>query len=652
MKVILGVLVVLLVAGCSSTAQITNNQELTDIKKIMGFKSQVKHDELRYGSILLMMDADEDGSHIKGLFINFLDYFYPHLLEIKGFLKILVTPVIKAINKNETINFANLRAYSTWKEKNDQNKWNIKYYKGLGTSTSKEAQEYFQNLENNTISILDTQKQGSNPDILLAFAKDKVNDRKNWLINYNTENILQIEPPTTITIKDFIHRELIHFSNFDNIRSIPSIIDGFKPSQRKVIYAAMKRNLLNEMKVAQLASAVAEITSYHHGEQSLVATIINLAQDFVGSNNLNLLEPIGQFGSRLLGGKDHSSARYIFTKLIQNIYELFRKEDNNLLEYLNDDGYQIEPKYFLPVIPVCLINGAEGIGTGFSTYIPNFNPVDIIEYLKAKLTSPDKPKIKLEPYYKNFKGKIIKYDDTTWISEGILEFDEKQITITELPIKLWTSDYKEFLEELIDTKDSPFKNFQNLSSDMDVKFIIKIDTDKIEYIKKLYETKDEMGLNNLYKLLKLYKTLKISNLTLYDTNYKLKTYNNVYQIINEFFDFRLEYYEKRRLELINIFEKDNEIINNQIKFLELILNDKDKLFNKDENEMIAYLKNKGIKQKDDSYDYLLNIPFKKLNKDNHVKLNQEYNNIKNKIKDLKNKTNKDIWLEDLNLLAF
>jgi DNA topoisomerase-2 len=337
---------------------------------------------------MIMTDADEDGSHIKGLIINFFDYFFPSLLEIKGFLKILVTPLVKATKNDKIVSFANLRAYKAWKEKTSgSHLWKIKYYKGLGTSTSKEAGEYFKVIESNTIDIVDTQKQGSNPDVLLAFAKDKVNDRKVWLSNYNPESILQLEPPSTITIKEFVHQELIHFSNYDNIRSIPSILDGFKPSQRKVLYACLKRNLFNELKVAQLAAAVAEISAYHHGEQSLVSTIINMAQNFLGSNNLNLLVPQGQLGTRLMGGKDHSSARYIYTYLENYVNKIFNKIDNELLEYLDDDGMTIEPKYYIPIIPMILINGTEGIGTGFSTFIPNYNPIDIINWLSDKLNS-------------------------------------------------------------------------------------------------------------------------------------------------------------------------------------------------------------------------------------------------------------------------
>ena len=628
----------------ASTSQLANNVEITEIKKILGLKAGVKRDELRYGSILLMMDADEDGSHIKGLIINFLDYFYSHLMEEKGFLKILVTPVVKATYKDKTFSFPNLRAYTTWRESNDSNNWQIKYYKGLGTSTAKEAQEYFSTIDNNTIDILDTQKQGPNPDVLLAFGKEKVNDRKEWLLNYNPSNILQLEPPSTITIKQFVNQELIHFSNYDNIRSIPSIIDGFKPSQRKVIYSCLKKNLNNEMKVAQLAGAVAELTAYHHGEASLMGTIINLAQNFVGSNNLNLLEPVGQFGTRLLGGKDSASPRYIFTKISPKLDLIIKKEDNHILDYLDDDGYQIEPKNYYPILPLSLINGAEGIGTGFSTYIPNFKLLDVAEWFKNRLAN--KKREQLKPYYEGFKGRIISFDDSTWVSEGILEVTENKVIIKELPVKLWTSDYKEFLENLVEEKDSPFKNYQNLSSDTDIQFILKIEPDKINHINKLLANVDANGLSDLHKFLHLYKTIKVSNLTLYDTNYKLRTYKNIDDILEEFYKFRLDIYEKRRLKLIEVLEKDKSYYSGQTKFIELVM-DNTKIFKMDEDKMSNYLSENKIKKYENSYDYVTNLSFKQLNVDNLNKLKNKIKDIETKIRELNNKTKQDLWLDDL-----
>jgi DNA topoisomerase-2 len=639
----------------ASTAQINGNQEITDIKKILGLKSGTFYNqdnikELRYGSVMIMTDADEDGSHIKGLIINFFDYFFPSLLEIKDFLKILVTPLVKATRNEQVLGFANLRAYKAWKEKTaGSHLWKIKYYKGLGTSTSKEAGEYFKAIESNTIGVVDTQKQGSNPDVLLAFAKDKVSDRKIWLQNYNPDLILQLEPPTTITIKEFVNRELIHFSNYDNIRSIPSISDGFKPSQRKVLYACIKRNLFNELKVAQLAAAVAEISAYHHGEQSLVSTIINMAQNFVGANNLNLLVPQGQLGTRLMGGKDHSSARYIYTYLENYVNKIFNKVDNELLEYLDDDGMTIEPKYYIPIIPMILVNGAEGIGTGFSTFIPNYNPVDIINWLTNKLEGKTN-KNKLIPYYKNFKGKIIKYDDNTWISSGLLTIDEKknEINIMELPVKLWTNDYKEFLEDLVyEKKDGLFKSYINMSSDMAVHFILKFDSEQFNTINQMLNTVDSDNLSQLYKYLRLNKTIKQSNMNLYNDKYQIKSYKSPEEILDEFYIWRLGFYDKRKDLMMKKLKEEINYLNNQIKFIQLVIESDGKIFKLDDKQMEQFLEKNKIGKVSESYDYLTNMTFKQLAKSNLDKLDSKLKDIKNQVKKLNQLTNKDLWLDDL-----
>ena len=629
----------------ASTNQINSNQEITDIKKILGLKSGITYtkdniNELRYGAIMIMTDADEDGSHIKGLIINFFDYFYPSLLEIKGFVQILMTPLVKAIKGDKILNFSNLRTYKIWKEKTKDNSWKIKYYKGLGTSTSKEAGEYFQNLESNKINLIKDDK--TNKDILLAFSKDKINERKLWLLNYNPENILQLEPPSTINIKEFINQELIHFSNYDNIRSIPSISDGFKPSQRKVLYGCLKKNINTEYKVAQLAASIAEISAYHHGEQSLVSTIIIMVQNFVGSNNLNLLTPLGQFGTRLMGGKDHSSARYIYTLLESYVNKIFIKDDNDILDYLDDDGYQIEPKYYLPIIPLILVNGSEGIGTGFSTFIPNYNPIDIIEWLENKILG--KKNRELIPYYKNFKGIIKKYDETTWITEGLIVINKNELIITELPIKFWTNDYKDFLEDLIyENKSDLFKSYVNLSSDIEIKFILKIND--MDQVNKLLNNIDDYGMNSLYKYLHLYKTIKQSNMNLYTTDYKIKSFKNADEIINEFYNWRLKFYDKRKELILNKLSDNIKFILNQIKFINLVINND--ILKLDENELEKYLIKSKIIKFDNSYNYLTNMTFKQITKQNLDKLESKLKEYKLSYKQIENKTNKELWLNDL-----
>lgn len=282
-----------------------------------------------------MADQDHDGSHIKGLVINFIHHFWPALLDVKGFLQQFITPIVKATKGKKFQTFFTLPEYDTWREStgNDGKGWNIKYYKGLGTSTSAEAKDYFSNLQLHEITFEDIssdvydERPASDdemdvsealPDkvvsgsqlIDMAFGKKNVNDRKVWLNNLKKGTYLDYSDAHSkgVTYSDFINKELILFSQADNQRSIPHVFDGFKPSQRKVLFACFLKNLKTEMKVAQLVGYVGEKSAYHHGEASLCGTIVNMAQNFIGSNNVNLLTPAGQFGTRRMGGKD--SARY------------------------------------------------------------------------------------------------------------------------------------------------------------------------------------------------------------------------------------------------------------------------------------------------------------------------------------------------------
>ena len=232
------------------------------------------------------------------------------------------------------------------------------------------------------------------------------------------------------------------------------MVDGWKISTRKIIFSCFKRNLVNEIKVAQLAGYTSEHAGYHHGEMSLIEGIIKMAQEFVGSNNVAVLEPRGQFGSRLMGGKDHASERYIFTQLNPISKFIFRDEDKEILKYNDDDGQKVEPEYYLPVIPYILVNGGKGIGTGFSYEGLSYNMSDIIKYVLNKITGK-KNNIQLEPYYENFTGKVIKNykSPQKYLIKGKYEIINcDTIKVTELPIGCWTTDYNEFLENLMTDK--------------------------------------------------------------------------------------------------------------------------------------------------------------------------------------------------------
>jgi DNA topoisomerase-2 len=221
-----------------------------------------------------------------------------------------------------------------------------------------------------------------------------------WITEADSKNFLSTVSGT-VTVSDFINKEMVHFSVESVHRAIPHVLDGMKPSHRKVLFGVFKRNLIKPIKVAQLAGYVSEKAAYHHGEASLQSTIIGMAQNFVGSNNINLLYPEGQFGSRLLGGDDASAARYIFTKLAPITRKIFHPHDDALLKYLEDDGFPVEPEFYMPILPMLLVNGASGIGTGWSTKIPNHNPREIVANLRRLLRGEEMEP--MHPWYMGFR---------------------------------------------------------------------------------------------------------------------------------------------------------------------------------------------------------------------------------------------------------
>jgi len=652
----------------NDTTKATKNAEIINLKKILGLqefevgtnkpKEYNSTKELRYGKIRLCMDQDVDGSHIKGLIMNFLFYKWPTLMNIDNFVVSLITPIVKATKKvGKTVkSFYTLTDYDKWKQKNNLKEWNIKYYKGLGTNTSKESKEYFSKLEENTTKYNLT--EDCKTQLELAFDKKLTNERKIWLTGYNKEIIIE-RNEKDVSVSEFINKDLIHFSNYDNERSIPSMIDGLKPSQRKILFSALKKNLTNEIKVAQFSGYVSEHSAYHHGEASLQGAIINMSQNFVGSNNINLLEPIGQFGTRLLGGKDHASARYIFTKLNELTNIIFNKDDNYLLNYLDDDGMKIEPVNYLPILPMILINGTEGIGTGWSTKLPSFNPLDILESIRKLINNKTIKKIK--PWYKNFKGEIVtpewdgeNFNDIDKIySLGKYEINKNKVIITELPIGIWTDTYKEYLETIINdssNKKNYIENYKSKSTDIEVYFEI---TFKQDILNKLIENKE---LETILKL-KESKNVNISNIHLYDINRKIKKYTNANEIIIDFYQIRLSYYTKRYDYLLEKYKYDLLIINARIRFIIGIIDDELDIFKKEDDVVIKMLEDFDLPKiskisyenidDDKNYDYLLNMPMRSMTKSKLNELNKIKDDKENILDLLKSKFPKDLWLEDL-----
>jgi len=673
--------------------QLLENEEIINIKKIMGFQHEKEYTDissLRYGRIIIMCDQDVDGFHIKGLLLNFVHYFWPSLLKIPNFITSLATPIVKATKGKEQMIFYNLSDYETWKS-TSQGNWSIKYYKGLGTSTSAEAKEYFTDIESKLINYLDDKivlkdtfidpesededndegdegdegesseteemktlikvngvkpkhKDGCTESITLAFEKKRADDRKTWLRNYNKNNVLN-NSQKKVMISEFINKELIHFSDEDIKRSIPGF-DGLKPSQRKVLYGTILKKLFakkDEIRVAQLAGFVSEKTCYHHGEASLTGTIIGMAQNYVGSNNINLLFPSGQFGTRLVGtGKDAASPRYIYTYLAELTRLIFRPEDEPILKYLEDDGIQIEPEYFVPIIPMALINGPEGIGTGFSTKIPCFNPLTVIDNLLAMIE--DKPVSKMNPWYKNFKGTIMPVQDkpNDYLIYGVCsKVDSNHIRVSELPIGYWTTDYKEFLDGL--EAKQIINNYTANNTEEIVDFVIEIDDDKLtQWLQN----------GSIYVKLGLITKKSTSNMHLYNAEGKIVKYKTPLEVLEDFYDVRYDTYVKRKEHLIGKLTEEMNILTYKMKFIQDVLNKKIIIERTKKQVIIDRLIElkypmMANDEANESYNYLINIPLMSLSDEKIKELEDRCNAKEQELINVRKTSEEQMWSNEL-----
>ncbi|KAM3596331.1 uncharacterized protein V6R79_012674 [Siganus canaliculatus] len=669
--------------------QIMENAEINNIIKIVGLQYKKSYDDpeslrsLRYGKIMIMTDQDQDGSHIKGLLINFFHHNWPSLLK-HTFLEEFITPIVKATKNKQELSFYSIPEFDEWKKQTDNYKtWHVKYYKGLGTSTSKEAKEYFADMEKHRITF---KYSGAEDDaaITLAFSKKKTDDRKEWLTNFMEdrrqrrmhglpEKYLYGSQARHLSYNDFINKELILFSNSDNERSIPSLVDGLKPGQRKVLFTCMKRNDKREVKVAQLAGSVAEMSAYHHGEQALMMTIVNLAQNFVGSNNVNILQPLGQFGTRINGGKDAASPRYIFTMLSPLAKLLYPAVDSNLLKFLYDDNQKVEPEWYIPIIPLVLVNGAEGIGTGWACKIPNYDPREIVNNINRMLNHQDP--LPMLPSYKNFKGVIHELGQNQYLVSGeVLVIDRNTIEITELPVRTWTQAYKEsVLEPMLQGSDKTpalISDYKEYHTDTTVKFVVRMSEEKLAQAEAA----------GLHKVFKLQSSLTCNSMVLFDHMGCLKRYDSVHDILREFFELRLHYYKLRKDWLVGSLGAEASKLSNQARFVLEKIEGKVSIENKSKRELIRMLVQKGYEsdpvaawtkaqekaleeeeqegnESDSSLDsgsssgpnfnYILNMPLWCLTKEKVDELLKQRDVKRKELNDLQKKSSEELWKEDL-----
>lgn len=637
--------------------QISQNEELNHLLQILGLeigKEYTDLSELRYGHVMIMTDQDVDGSHIKGLFMNWVATYWPSLLGL-GFITAMITPIIKATKGKTCLSFYSVGQYGKWKEEHEHERgWKIKYYKGLGTSTATEAKEYFTNMKK-VDYVLEDQ---SCEMIDLAFNRDRTDDRKMWLKQYNIENVLD-SSLTHVSFEQFINLDLIQFSHYDVHRSIPSVVDGFKPSQRKILYSWYAKDRHEEIKVAQFSGSVSEVSGYHHGEESLNKAIIAMAQDFVGSNNLNVLLPKGQFGTRLKGGSDAASPRYIYTQLNPVVEKVFINSDKDILNYLNDDGTLIEPEFYVPILPMILLNGANGIGTGYSTTVPCFNPVDVANQFITKLNGGEFSSI--NPYYKGFTGEIIQLSANSFLTKGKYRIKNyKTIEITELPIGKWTDEYNEFLESLLfDVKGKDgkldkmaiLKAVKQNSTEEKVNFEIEI---KPEILKQWIKTQNnDAYVDNIEKELQLTSKFTMSNMHLFDETNHIRKYNNVVEIMDNFYGVRYEYYVKRKTHLLGKLRHQIDVLEQKVRFLGCVINKEIDISRQTVEQLEMILKDMGFMEistgqsEKPSYDYLIDIKLRNITTDTYSNLCRQLENRLAEYETINITTIEDMWKSEI-----
>jgi DNA topoisomerase-2 len=369
------------------------------------------------------------------------------------------------------------------------------------------------------------------------------------------------------------------------------------------------------------------------------------------------LFPSGQFGSRIKGGQDASSPRYIFTRLEKIARIIFPEQDDNILKYLNDDGTPVEPQFYVPIIPMVLVNGSKGIGTGFSTEIMCYNPRDIIAYLKNKLQNISNDSIQFLPYYEGFTGETAKISDTKFVFKGRYEkIDTNKIRVTELPVGYWTEDFKELLNDLQNDKDKEGKKIVSIIKDVfenytdtTIEFIITFTNKKLE---ELESVKGEHGSNGVEKLLKLYSTSTTTNMNLFNSEDKLKKYERVEEIIDDYYQNRIKYYEERKKYMIDALEKEIMILSNKARYIKEVLDGTIDLRRKKKQEIIDMLTEKKYDkiEEDDEFKYLVKMPMDSVSEENVEKLLKENKEKQDELERIKSTTIEQMWLSELEIL--
>lgn len=593
-----------------------SNKEISSIKKILGIKEEIDYSDednikkLRYGKVCIFADQDVDGQHIKGLLYLLFDKHYTSLIA-SNYVSSLETPLVKVIKGKKSHYFYNMNSFNEWCKDNDTKNIKLKYFKGIGSLLDEDLKYIF---DNPKILQLRYDRKASD-SLSLAFDNGRENDRKEWISNY----IPSLKESKTIS--EFVNNDLITHSVENVQRTISSVVDGLKQSQRKILYTCIKKAKVKSYKVSDMKGLVSAETNYHYGDRCLEDTIFNMGKCYIGSNNIPLLKGEGNFGSRM--GSDTAQARYPSVKLSNIVQYIFRQEDDIILEYVKDGDRDLEPNNYYPIIPMWLINGCSGIATGYNHYITPRNPYDVIKYIFKWLKNSDYD-TELSPYYHNYNGKIFK-ENNRWYSKYKIRYEDDIYHIKEIPITITGSKCQEKLEKL--ASQNKIKSYKDLSYGIttsrciDTQPYFIVDCDDIPFDSKVPIKKDNVNLLNFDK--------------------RCIQYDDIYEALKEYCDVRLKAYGIRKDKLLKLYDEQLKLEQLKIRYIKEIINGTLIITKKDDRVLISDMEDRGYPIE------FLSMQQRSLTKnkvEEHMKIIET---LERKISALESKSPKKLWREEL-----
>ena len=665
--------------------EIDNNERIRSLVKVLNLNYHMKYDSaqerqtLRYGSVIIATDADVDGlGNICGLILNFFDLFFPELLK-QGFVKLLATPLVRAYPKKKGFHieeFYTAEEFDKWCEVHDVGDYHINYIKGLATHSNVEIGHMFKQMEKNVYQF---QHDPDASDRFEIYFGKETQLRKDELSNkpaVDETKSMKNRMKNVITCSDHLMVNTREYQ-LDNIqRKIPHEIDGLNPARRKVLCGSiMKFKQKNsKIKVFQLGGYVAEKMLYHHGSASLNETIINMAQNFPGSRNIPLLLPIGQFGTHYKGGKDAGSPRYIDTKLNESVVSLmYPREDMDLLEWLVVDGEMAEPKYFVPILPMAILENIEIPATGWKVEIWG-RDVDAVYKNVLKIIDGDNSLDKMPYWLNKFSGACMEDDSTRTIFVGDYDIEQAssvaskgfrvfKIKIKSLPPRMWIDPLVEKLSEMEDIKVRDNSTIEKVD--------IQVTVPESVMASWCGKSKNIPGVDYVQQGLGIYSIVK-HHINLYTREDTVKECSSYEEVIVGWADVRRELYKARVLRETILLKCRLIMLQNSYKFIQQHVSMK--LSSVDEEKQVEVLAKKGyvpvnitvlnapkqipndiledsIMNKGASYNYLLNLSYRQMTKQSLATTQNKISETEKRLQYLSDKdVYKKIWKEELSAL--